>query len=1170
MRIAVLVFALLAANLAANQALAQFWVGDRELQTQEENSWYRVSFDELWNLFQAQGRGAEILGLPIDHLALLSSPVDSLPLWPSGPISPSRLQSIALQVIDHSESGLGPGNQTFDSGDTLVFYGQGTSRWRGLGKTHAQYNFMPYVFEQSIYGFERSYILYDWKEKALRPWRLALDPVDNPEIEGLGLRRYEKDSLLLDRYFGADDPESGREYFWHWGLGPGQMSNSFYFESEHPYGGRLDSITRSYGWAQLAFFPARHHYIVGISDQLLYNTDGSRLRIDTLPVLKRFQGINPKFITNGSFWETNLGQVQWTEYGALGLSTTLLDTNHFILSMDQKTEELRFDGLSLAWFKHWHLDSLGREQLWPFQGAGLRHFKIPASTGSALRLDGGEWLGAMPQLYNSQLSDTSAEDRHWELLGSQSLKPRISLVPVQNRSMAAVLKLEQMPLRADLRMVILCPSAFGTQCESWKDYRQSPEGGSVSTEVIHTEDLYAVYSSGQASPQALRDFLRSAKKSWAPNLEAVLLMGDGRLDQRKVLYASQGDFVPIYTEMDMSSDDYFAVLDSGACLSYRGPQCGHYQLDLALGRLPVTQSSQIMPILEKVKAYESKRIGPGQNTLTLSADDYFQGESPDAIPHMGASERLSRKVSLLAPNLGQEKIYLQDEAANLQGLKPLSHSALMKALGEGRMAVNFFGHGSPGSISGEGLLDQANLLQLGQDAACSVFSSFSCLVGRFDSPSRESLAETMLLQKGRGVVAALTGMRDSWADRNEVLAQDFYAELLTGARTFGEALRRAKNAHRDLGQKYNDERYALLGDPMLRLPLWDQQLQVDTIVDTVMALQHWKMNISAPSMAQGQVLLVLEGPTQTKSWSQSFKSSFAGAADLVLKDTAQFAGITLLKLQSEIKQGQASFDFYTPRQVASQMGLGKLWLLAWDSTKGLRSMYAQNALPVSGKTMDLSSLNDTIAPQIIAFPCGQSNKQLFASDIQLRAPACLEFQVKDNFALDFSLETDQGTVYRYEGEEEIHRPQWMSTSPSEGHFRIRIDSAWSGSRELQLYSRDLIGNQSQKTWKIQMLDPGASPLIDVYNQPNPMQERTAFQFKILDPNIGSVNVRIFDQSGHLVRILSKIQPGTQWDGRDDWGNLLANGLYFYKLYAQRPGSNGIETISKLQRLVISR
>jgi hypothetical protein len=95
-------------------------------------------------------------------------------------------------------------------------------------------------------------------------------------------------------------------------------------------------------------------------------------------------------------------------------------------------------------------------------------------------------------------------------------------------------------------------------------------------------------------------------------------------------------------------------------------------------------------------------------------------------------------------------------------------------------------------------------------------------------------------------------------------------------------------------------------------------------------------------------------------------------------------------------------------------------------------------------------------------------------------------------------------------------------------------------------------------------------LLDVYNYPNPFSRDTYFTFKLTQiPD--DLNIRIFSVAGRLVKVIYKKSYELNydfnriyWDGRDADGDLLANGVYFYKMILKK----GNTTQDVTQKLAI--
>ncbi len=97
-------------------------------------------------------------------------------------------------------------------------------------------------------------------------------------------------------------------------------------------------------------------------------------------------------------------------------------------------------------------------------------------------------------------------------------------------------------------------------------------------------------------------------------------------------------------------------------------------------------------------------------------------------------------------------------------------------------------------------------------------------------------------------------------------------------------------------------------------------------------------------------------------------------------------------------------------------------------------------------------------------------------------------------------------------------------------------------------------------------------LLYVYNYPNPFSSLTFFTFKLTQiPD--ELKIRIFTVNGRMIKELVVLSANLnydfnriEWDGRDKDGDLVANGVYLYKIIMKK----GIETIQATQKLTIIR
>ena len=91
------------------------------------------------------------------------------------------------------------------------------------------------------------------------------------------------------------------------------------------------------------------------------------------------------------------------------------------------------------------------------------------------------------------------------------------------------------------------------------------------------------------------------------------------------------------------------------------------------------------------------------------------------------------------------------------------------------------------------------------------------------------------------------------------------------------------------------------------------------------------------------------------------------------------------------------------------------------------------------------------------------------------------------------------------------------------------------------------------------------------NYPNPFNQTTKIEFTLAKS--GFVSLNIYDILGRKVRILvsERLSSGFKsvlWDGKNDSGNDVASGIYFYRIRVEDPASGGVGDFSETKKLVL--
>ena len=124
-----------------------------------------------------------------------------------------------------------------------------------------------------------------------------------------------------------------------------------------------------------------------------------------------------------------------------------------------------------------------------------------------------------------------------------------------------------------------------------------------------------------------------------------------------------------------------------------------------------------------------------------------------------------------------------------------------------------------------------------------------------------------------------------------------------------------------------------------------------------------------------------------------------------------------------------------------------------------------------------------------------------------------------------------------------------------------------GVYELSVQVEDASGNKSgMEPYVIHFEVINKSTITNFYPYPNPFSTSVKFVFTLTGNEIpDQIMIRIFTVSGRVVREITQDELGPlrignnatdyAWDGHDEYGDQLANGVYLYKVYIKQNGQN---------------
>jgi hypothetical protein len=139
----------------------------------------------------------------------------------------------------------------------------------------------------------------------------------------------------------------------------------------------------------------------------------------------------------------------------------------------------------------------------------------------------------------------------------------------------------------------------------------------------------------------------------------------------------------------------------------------------------------------------------------------------------------------------------------------------------------------------------------------------------------------------------------------------------------------------------------------------------------------------------------------------------------------------------------------------------------------------------------------------------------------------------------------------------------------EGTIQYPLKKLPLGRNSLRVRAWDSFNNSSMVETYFTVASGEGLTLANVMNYPNPFGAETMFTFQQNQATAISVTIRIYTVAGRLIQSLETTTSGESfvripWDGRDRDGDILANGVYLYKVVARTlDGRFSSEALGKL-------
>lgn len=707
----------------------------------------------------------------------------------------------------------------------------------------------------------------------------------------------------------------------------------------------------------------------------------------------------------------------------------------------------------------------------------------------------------------------------------------------------------------------------------------------VSIHVINVNDIYNEFSSGAQDISAIRDFLRMfyTRGSASSKLKYVTFWGRASYDY-KYRISGNSNFVPTYQSIasqsplsSYCSDDYFGFLDDGEGKWDSGSDPKEY-LDVAIGRLPVSDETEASNAVDKIIGYyRSDRMGDWRNKIVFVADD------EDGGLHQRDANIMANSVVNRFGNYNVQKVWIdayKEEVVAGGQRYPSAQKAIVDAVQKGCFIINYTGHGGELGWAAERILTIEDINSWTNAIRLPLFVTATCEFSRFDDPARKSAGELTFLSTQGGSIGLFTTVRLVSAYSNTVLNTYFYNRVgldstsKTAPKTLGEIMRLTKN---DYGITDNNERnFTLLGDAVMRLayPTYNvvttsiNNKPVVDVTDTLKALS--KVTITGTVRDLSGQQLAFNGevyPTvyDKPSTYQTLVNNTTSLPKLQfdMQNNIIYSGV------ASVVNGSFSFSFIVPKDIAYQVGRGKISYYASNMSEDANGL---NQNFVVGGTAD-SAEADAEGPQVRLF---MNDEKFIYGGLTGESPLFIA-KLYDAHGINTTgrgIGRELTLIIDGDNTKSVVVSDYYkakTNSYQEGEVRYPLKNLTAGKHTATLKAWDTYNNASESTTEFVVASNEDMSLDHVLNYPNPFNGNTTFHF---DHNKAgeslTVSIQIFTISGRLTKTLSTQMVAAtshfdqiSWNGLDEYGDKLANGVYIYKVRVRSASGKSTEATQKL-------
>ena len=351
----------------------------------------------------------------------------------------------------------------------------------------------------------------------------------------------------------------------------------------------------------------------------------------------------------------------------------------------------------------------------------------------------------------------------------------------------------------------------------------------------------------------------------------------------------------------------------------------------------------------------------------------------------------------------------------------------------------------------------------------------------------------------------------------------------------------------------NYRKFALLGDPAIKFALPEFKVQIDSFnTDTINALSevgvygHLDDNF-------GNQLTNFNGKVYLTFYDKKSSLSTLGTNSGSDKLSFETWKNIIYKGKSTATNGNFSFTFKVPKDISYEYGFSRMSLYAEDGSIDANGY--NESLIIGG--IENNGTIDEQGPQLEIF----LNDENFVSGGISNSDPLLMVSVFDENGIntvgngighDIELVIDNN--YNKSIILNDYYESDLDTYKS-GKIKFELNELSPGEHTLKIKVWDNYNNSSSRELTFVVVEETEIKLSHVLNYPNPFTTKTAFFFEHnQNCDFLDLSIIIYSVTGRVVKRINRRihnegfrSEGIFWDGKDDFNETLAKGVYLYNL-----------------------